>query len=527
MESTGLTEPQIQKVAAQGTPPGRTRRFVLAAQVAGVALAFGLGYGTYPLYNGNQNTYFAHGLARAGYGLLSGDWFVRTADPVPIFSLLVQATHTLGANWLFHVYHLIILGVYLFALADIIATAFGDGTRAERLTFLMLLAAVHSSALGLVSLHLLHGDVGAHLYTGVAIQGVLGSFQPSMFGVFLLVSTVLFLRGRPYAAAATAALTATVHPAYLLPAAILTGAYVAILSIEDRSVRRSVAVGAVALALVLPVVVYTLHVLGGASPEIAARAREIIARARIPHHTMPQVWFNADAAAKVILILLALTIVRRTRLFKVLLSAFAAALVLTLVQVATGSTGLALLFPWRISTILVPISTGVILAAIVVRFGRILSQRETAVETAAIVLLAAMAVGGLIITELRFDKRTRRADMPMMEYVRRTASPGEVYLIPTGLQDFRLCTRVPVLVDFKSSPYRDTEVIDWYERYRLAEEFYGGNCALLAELVRRYGITHVVLRRDDPRCKELVPLYDDGRFAVCRLRGAVIHSTPR
>ncbi|MCK4727086.1 MAG: hypothetical protein KAT29_14840, partial [Anaerolineales bacterium] len=51
---------------------------------------FTLVYAQSPLFTSNQNQYFLHGLANAGYGLLNEDWLANTLDPTPVFSLLVE-----------------------------------------------------------------------------------------------------------------------------------------------------------------------------------------------------------------------------------------------------------------------------------------------------------------------------------------------------------------------------------------------------------------------------------------------------
>ena len=58
-----------------------------------------------PLYASNQNTYFLHGLAGAGRGLLRADWLANTADPFPLFTLLVCATARFAHEWCFHAFH--------------------------------------------------------------------------------------------------------------------------------------------------------------------------------------------------------------------------------------------------------------------------------------------------------------------------------------------------------------------------------------------------------------------------------------
>lgn len=62
------------------------------------------------------------------------------------------------------------------------------------------------------------------------------------------------------------------------------------------------------------------------------------------------------------------------------------------------------------------------------------------------------------------------------------------------MQEFRLATGSPVFVDFKSIPYRDQDVLEWYRRIHLADDFYKRpTCIGLSSLAAAEAITHVVL----------------------------------
>src|SRR5581483_7696432 len=118
---------------------------------------------------------------------------------------------------------------------------------------------------------------------------------------------------------------------------------------------------------------------------------------------------------------------------------------------------------------------------------------------------------------------------PVMEFVRRTRSSGDVYfipvsvpdlvastrgslssdfkppadkqgdkrIIPIGLQRFRLHTGAPIFVDFKSIPYKDVEVVAWRRRLDIAEKLQGqlreGQVGEAVAELRRQGVTRLVL----------------------------------
>ena len=113
----------------------------------------------------------------------------------------------------------------------------------------------------------------------------------------------------------------------------------------------------------------------------------------------------------------------------------------------------------------------------------------------------------------------------MMEYVTAHKSPDDTYLVPTKMEDFRLITGAPIFIDFKSVPYRDTDVLEWFERVRMAGWFYRGrvedvNCDLLHRFRDEYTVTHVVLDEDllGLSCPGLgEEMFRDEHYAVFRI----------
>src|SRR5262249_1411410 len=152
-----------------------------------------------PLYYSNQNQYFLHGLAHAGVGFLRDDWLAGTADPTPVFSALVAVTQRWLHPCLFYLYYALILGVYVASPTGLFSfPAGGRDTPRLRLAFLAALLLVHSAAVRGLSYRLVGFDYPWFLQAGVAGQYVLGAmFQPSTFGVFLILSVALFVKGRP------------------------------------------------------------------------------------------------------------------------------------------------------------------------------------------------------------------------------------------------------------------------------------------------------------------------------------------
>jgi hypothetical protein len=487
---------------------------------------FTIAYSQSPLYTSNQNQYFLHGLARAGYGSLNQDWLANTRDPTPIFSLLVNLSYRLFHSLVVtYLYYALLMGVYLFSLYGIADQVFGIGkTRLSSLIFLSLMIVVHAAGLRFAFSRWIGSNWAYILEDGVADQRMLGPvFQPSTFGVLLALSVYLFLRRKPLLAALAAALAAIFHPTYLLASGVLTASYMLVAYREQRRLAAPLWIGLCALIPVLPLLAYLWVSFGGESATITAQARQVLVEYRIPHHAIITEWLDLTVVVKVAIVVLCLFIVRQQRIFLVLLLPFLAASLLTLLAALIDSYGLALLFPWRISTLLVPLSTALLIAFLVMRLLRLPQLGSAAWQRALTVLslmavIASVLVGGLRFT-LDWQRKAQDAERRLESYIYAQHSAGETYLTPVKMQDFRLFAGAPVYIDFKSIPYRDSDVLEWYRRVQNADRFYKTkDCDLLQSLAGE-GVTHAVLAVEDLPldCPLLQETYRDGDFIVYRL----------
>ena len=146
----------------------------------------------------------------------------------------------------------------------------------------------------------------------------------------------------------------------------------------------------------------------------------------------------------------------------------------------------------------------------------------------ALSLIILSVIAGLAWSVAQWSQRGSAPERDALAFVADQVQSGEVYFIPPKMQDFRLATGAPAVADFKSIPYQRGEVIAWHDRVRLAQWFFQAdaqeiNCRLLDSAADEYGATHVLLGPDQRGvgCAGLIPLYDDGQYAVMALdRGA-------
>ncbi len=498
------------------------------------AAVFAVAHTQSPLFYSNQNQYFLKGLANAGVGDLKSDWLANSTDPVPVFSAFVTLGQYLGGGWVYQATFFAALMLYYLGLRMLLKSF---GWWKGEAVFLFLLVLTHSAASRLASDRWIGTDYPWFLHVGLANQYILGpGLQPSVVGVGLLWSLVAFVRNRPLLAVVLASGVNLVHSTYLLPSALLVLGYLVQLCLKPvayasgssitstrqeprppKNLVRILTVAGVALAVVAPVLVYNFTQFGRADGSNFAEAQRLLADERLAHHTRPARWFDSAGGFQLVWLFLGWLLLLRTKLATVATVALGIALVLSMLAIFTGNPTLALLFPWRLSAVFVPISTAVVLGFAVQRLP--LQRWNPVFATLAVVLAGASFV--LVQTGHGYAEPT--VEDSTLEYIRNHAKSGEVYLIPAKMAKpttsrgvysntfmkpldptkpvyfefarFRLHTQAALYIDFKSIPYRSDEVLEWHRRITQCEGWFADNNwaerNVIAEL-RQAGVTHVI-----------------------------------
>jgi hypothetical protein len=364
-----------------------------------------------------------------------------------------------------------------------------------------------------------------------------------------MVSLAAFMGGRPILAACLVAVAAVIHSTYLLPAGLMMFGYMAVLAREART-RMAFLSGASALLIVSPILVFNSQTFLGGDSEQFREAQRIFARVRIPHHTLFERWFDWVAGAQIGIMLIALVVIRKSRLFGVLFLPTVLSTGLSIVQVLTESDSLSLLFPWRFSVLLMPLSVAIIAAKLAKFIASPFRERQAPTWFGLAVMICA-AAGGLFVMVAGRGYFTNDAEIPLLEHVRQNKQRVEVYLIPAkfptlkkespaaasktfappvrvgavgipvDLQRFRLWTEAPIYIDFKAPPYAPDEVLEWHRRMSNAERWYANRdwdgTGTWRE-VKEAGITHVITTSDkDVKCEYLKLVYSDENYRLYRI----------
>jgi hypothetical protein len=388
-----------------------------------------------------------------------------------------------------------------------------------------LFLGAHSAALRYLLSKLAGSSATFMVEGGVAGQRLLGQvFQPSTFAVFLVLSLYLFLSKHRNWSILAIVVAATFHPTYLLCGGLMTLAYLWVIFRETRQIKAVFLYGLKALVPILPILAYTLEIFRPTNAILYAEAQHFLVYFRIPPHALISQWLNWTVAVQGIFVLAALAVLYRKSLFPIFAILAVASVLLTVVQAVTGSNTLALLFPWRVSILLVPLGVSVLLGDLVTRVMDAWQSSPRAEDwlrgLSLVVIAGLMAVG---VLRFQIESADLRADPanPMMNYVAAHKSPGDIYLTPAQLANFRLVTGAPVLADFDSIPYRDADIMNWYERLQWASWFYNNSmgrspCIPLMDLIQKYGVTRAVVLQSAPHtfCKSFPVIYQDATYRL-------------
>lgn len=560
-----------------------------------------------PLYSSNQNTYFLHGLSNIGVGNLNLDWTANTVDPFPVFSSLVSFTYRyLGEN-IFYIYKIFLTALYAYCIVELGALVFNFKNMGSKyLTLFLLLALLYSGLLASFLIKLpglwwryssIYRPYGI-LTWGAAEQYIHGPiFQPSSFGVFILLSILVFTRNKPVLAIILLSISATFHSSYLLSAAVLTSTYMGILIVKEKAFRKAIILGTIAMIMVLPTLIYNLKNFGPTSPEIFNQAESVLVNFAIPFHALAAIWLDNLEFLQVVLVALSIFFIRKAKLFPIVAIPFLATIILSAIQILTGNKSLALLFPWRMSVFLVPIATSILFAGLIslmfkisqlklpikwferkpVRFGLFLgglailflalfSERivKGAQSSFGIFQTFGAFFGFALLTFSLAVPHWKRISMfismpgvkpifqsiPILlfiivfgylginntvntlrsvhvgvdgstKFIQSAYQPGDLYLIPPELDSIRIAAGVPILVDLKTHPFKDTEILEWYDRIKSANNFYDSSgetaCNVLQEISTKYNITDVMTKLPIVDCEIVHEEYRDADSLIYKI----------
>lgn len=489
------------------------------------ALTYGLRYGVH-----NQHTYLLRAVRRADPTLFARDWLVAQAtDYHPAWSVLAGWLLSTGRGpWMFAAGNALVLfaaALLLFAAARSLA-----GARALPVLLLVLGLAVFDAQ------HEVIGSVAVSaLFTNYLVPANLGSLG-------LLAAVVLHLRGRFLLAGTAAAAGGLFHANYLVLAPPLLLAAHLFAPRPPRWWRAAAASVAPCVAVLLFRLPELLAM--SADPQAAA-GRTVFMAVRSPHHYLPFT-FLRDFAPFYAWQLAGLAALRlwsppvetaHERLRALVVALFLAVTGATLLTTAVQVPFVAQLYVWRVAPLAVLLAQLACACALVrpetwqplsQRLPRLPSAAQAAAVAAGAVLFAAGAARGLpgLGAEARALGQPLADDEKLYGWAR-TTEKDALFSVPPDTHAFRLAAERAIVVDWKSTPVRPGEVLEWYRRLLLVsgrdsvgtlDDAANGYRTMgprrIARLRAELGVDYVVLRQPFPRTRlpEYRVAFADRRF---------------
>jgi hypothetical protein len=455
--------------------------------------AFGAGFER--LYAGNQNTKFLHAFAQSGIGFLREDWTAQTKDGLPLFTAIVRLIlDSIGKSGFYFAAFLTYFGFGICAvLLHLQLTRNRPLPRWDIFIFTVLVcvtAAVRSLKwFGL---------------DGLGEQYILnGYFQPSDFGIFLILSILAFSAGRVVIATVSAAIAAALHPGYVAPAAVLLLIYVTwevAAAQKTKGFNRwtNLATLALGVAAVLAIALVIQNMFPPSSTADYREAHRLLVEYRIPRHSSPWNWNVYDVGIKAVICCVAIAVLPNGRLRFVIIAASLATLGFLLVGLLPDLSTYKLVAPWRLSVALVPLATLICLSVAATRASFLLAGLS-ATQSRLVFLAGTAIIAATLIAGGKHTDRKLGEPFPVYRnFVRHHLEAGQLYLTEPSDKHFRLLTGAPQYVSRKSHPYQDREVLEWYRRVRQANALFRAptlDCEALKRFALTERVTHVVARR--------------------------------
>jgi hypothetical protein len=107
--------------------------------------------------------------------------------------------------------------------------------------------------------------------------------------------------------------------------------------------------------------------------------------------------------------------VRNKKLFYILIITFMVGIILTIAQIFSGSLVIALLFPWRLSTFLIPIAVSAIIAWSIVRNYAVITRLpENLLLVSMIIITLGVTGAGIAKFNLAYREKENSSDQAMI-----------------------------------------------------------------------------------------------------------------
>ena len=260
--------------------------------------------------------------------------------------------------------------------------------------------------------------------------------------------------------------------------------------------------------LILPITIFVFLNFLNLDKETTILGQEILMK-RIPHHADILYWFSYKDVISIIIFLISLILIKDKKKLFISLGVFGfCSIFLSIIQYFLEINSLALIFPWRSSVFLIPISSIIIISFLIDKIKGKLFNKKKLILTIFFSISIFFGLKSHVLENLNnnFEKK-----IFLFNEIKEYYNEIDSILVPIDTVSIRLNTGLPIFINHKHHPFKHNEIIDWNLRVKLASNFYNAKNLIsqnqfLKEIIEIEKISHILFKKSQfyPECKDLI-----------------------
>ena len=345
-------------------------------------------------------------------------------------------------------------------------------------------------------------------FSGLAGQSVINAgYQPASYGVFFFLGIYFFLNNKNFLSILFICISASFHPTYIIHSGFLILGFLTYFFLLKRYSDLFKVLLYFSI-LILPITVFVLFNFFNLDREITNLGQEILMK-RIPHHADIHYWFSYKDIISLFSFLISLILIRNKKKLFIPLGIFGLCpTILSTIQYFLEIDSLALIFPWRSSVFLMPISSMIIISHLVDKIKDNFLSKKKIIFSIFFIISIFFGVKSHILENLNFNFKEK---ILLSNKIKNYYNTIDSILVPTDTMSIRLNTGLPIFINYKHHPFRYDEIIDWNVRLNLAQDFYNAENFIiqkqvLDKILKFEKVSHILFKKSQshPKCEDLI-----------------------
>ena len=425
---------------------------------------------------------------------LQNDWIANQTDHIPLFTYFNYILIKFFSVKILYFMHFILLSLCALSLFLISKSIY---TNLEKSNFIIVwftffILIFHENS----------------FFSGVAGQSIIDAgYQPASYGVLFFLGIYFFLINKIFLSILFICISASFHPTYIIHSGFLVLGF-SMYFFLFKKYSDLLKIFLYYSLLILPITIFVFFNFLNLDRDTTILGQEILMK-RIPHHADIHYWFSYKDIISIITFFISLILIRdKTKLF-ISLGIFGfCSIFLSIIQYFVEINSLALIFPWRSSVFLMPLSSIIIISFLIDKFREKLLNKKKLIYVVFFSISIFFGLKSHILENLNsnFEKK-----IFLFNKIKKYYNEIDSILVPIDTVSIRLNTGLPIFINHKHHPFKHNEIIDWDLRLKLASNFYNAkNLDLqnqfLKEIIELEKISHILFKKSQfyPECKDLI-----------------------